>query len=111
MAPSCSNATAVPSSHPALGGRFDHGVLTAHVIGGERRSYRLAHGGNDVEVAERRFHHHDVSALGQVQLYLTQRLPQVAGVQLVAAPVAAAGDGDIDRFRNGPYSAEANLAA
>ena len=51
----------------ALGGGLDHGVLAGDVVGGHRQVEGRRGPRHDVEVAERRLHHDDVGALGQVE--------------------------------------------
>ena len=87
---------------PALGRRPDHGVLAAHVVRRHRHVDGRPHGGDDVEVGERRLHHHDVGALLDVLGHLDERLPHVAGILLVAPAVAAPGDGHVHRLPERP---------
>jgi hypothetical protein len=81
---------------PSLGRGLDHRVLAGHVVRGDGHVDSAA-AGDDVEVGERRLHHHHVGALGDVGADLGQRLARVARVLLVALAVAAAGDRDVDR--------------
>src|SRR5581483_7135925 len=78
------------------GGGLHHRVLAADVVGRDGKVEPLTHGADDVEVGQRRLDHQHVGALGDVELAFAQRLAHVAGVHLVAAPVAerrrAAGD-------------------
>ena len=67
-----------PVDPAPLGGRLDHGVLAAHVVGGHRHVDRPAHVGDDVEVGQRRLDHDDVGPLGDVEGHLGQRLAPVA---------------------------------
>ena len=83
------SSAAVPLVEPALrGGRLDHRVLAGDVVGGERQVEALARGADHVEVRQRRLDHDHVGALGDVELALAQRLADVGGIHLVAAPVA-----------------------
>ena len=92
MAVRCSSATASPSIQPLLGSRLDHRVLARHVVRRDRHVDLGAHCSDDVEVGERRLHHHHVGALGDVEAHLLERLAAVAPVLLVALAIAAAGD-------------------
>ena len=73
------------------GGGLHHRVLPAHVVGRERQVEAVAHGAKHVEVRKRGLHHQHVGAFGDVELAFAQRLAHVAGVELVAAPVAERG--------------------
>ncbi len=77
--------------HARRGRRLDHGILAADGVGGERHVEALARPPDDVEVRQRRLHHHDVGALLDVEGDLAQRLIGVRRVHLVAAAVAEPG--------------------
>ena len=98
----CSSATASPSIQPLLGRRLDHRVLAAHVVRRDRHVDLGPGPGDDVEVGERRLHHHHVGALGDVGVDLDERLAGVAPVLLVALAVAAADDLHVDRVAERP---------
>ena len=66
---------------------MDHGVLTAHLVGGERQSAGGAHRPDDVQVGQCRLDHDDVGSFGHVQLHFPKRLPPVRRVHLVLSPV------------------------
>jgi hypothetical protein len=73
---------------PAVrGGRFDHRVLARDLVGadgdGRGRGDLLQH----VEIGETGLDHHEVRALGDVELELAQRLTTVGRVLLVGAAV------------------------
>ena len=72
----------------ARAGRLDHRVLAAHLIRGGRLAEALFHLRDDVEIGQRRLHHDDVGALGDVDLDLAQRFLDVGRIHLVAAAVA-----------------------
>ena len=80
-----------------LGGCLDHRVLAGHVVGGQGHVDLGSGPGDDVEVGERRLHHHDVGPFAEVEADLLEGLAGVGGILLVALAVAAAGDGDVDR--------------
>ena len=82
---------------PAVGGRsLDHRVLPTDVVGGQRHVHFGLHGPDDVQVRQRRLHHHHVRALGQVGAHFQQcfALPPPP-VLLVGLAIATAGDGAI----------------
>ena len=60
---------------PAVGGGgLDHGVLAGDVVRRHRHVDRVADPAHDVEVGQRRLHHHDVGALGDVEQRLADAL-------------------------------------
>ena len=83
------SSAAVALVEPArLRRRLDHRVLARDVVRRERHVEPLARRADDVEVRQRGLDHDRVGALGDVELALAQRLADVGGIHLVAAPVA-----------------------
>ena len=70
------------------GGGLDHRIFAAHLVGEGRHPERVLHPRDDVEIGQARLDHHEVGALGEVELDLAQRLLDVGRVHLVAALVA-----------------------
>ena len=75
---------------PAVGGRrLDHRVLPRHVVRRNRDIDRVGDRSDDIEIADRRLHHHHVGALGDVELRLAHRLRRRPGrVLLVRRAIA-----------------------
>ncbi len=72
---------------PALSRGLHHRVLTGDVVGGHRHIGDLRDRPDDVEVGERRLHHHHIGPLGEVEGDLPNRLAGIRGIHLVAGPV------------------------
>ena len=72
----------------ALGGRLEHGVLAADVVGGDGHARRVLDAADDVQVGQRGLDHQDVGALVGVELGLAHGLERVGRVHLVALAVA-----------------------
>ncbi len=102
MAKSVSSDGGVPVDDAEGRGGGEHRVLPAHVVGRHWHVDRAAHLGQDVEVVQGGFHHHDVGALGEVQAHLGERFAAVRRVLLVVAAVAATGDLDADGLAERP---------
>ena len=83
------------------GGGLDHRILAAHLVGEGRHAERVLHSRDDVEIGQARLHHHEVGALGEVELDLAQRLVDVRRVHLVAALVALQPAERADRLAEG----------
>jgi hypothetical protein len=67
---------------------FHHRVLATHVVGGHREARLVLRAPQNVEVGERRLHHHDVGAFVDVGADLADRLVGVRRIHLVPGPVA-----------------------
>ena len=67
---------------------LDHRVLAADVVGGEWHRRRILDASDHVKVRERRFDHHDVGALLDIEQRLADGLVGVRRVHLVATAVA-----------------------
>ena len=67
MPVSASSTAARSSSRPCGGGRLDHRVLAADVVGGDRQLGRLADAADHVEVGQRGLDHEHVGALVLVE--------------------------------------------
>ena len=77
---------------PAVRGRgMDHGVLTAHLVGGKRERAGARTAPDDIQVGQRRLDHDDVGSFGHVQLHFPKRLPPVRRVHLILSPVPELG--------------------
>ena len=63
----CSSATAAPSIQPCSAAALIIAYSPRHVVRRDRHVDLGAHGGDDVEVGERRLHHHHVGAFGDVE--------------------------------------------
>ena len=87
------SSTAARSSRSGRGGRLDHRVLAADVVGGDRQARRLLDPADHVEVGQRRLDHDHVGALLDVEQRLAHGLVGVGGIHLVAAAVAERGRG------------------
>ena len=81
-----------------LGGRLHHGVLPAHVVGGEGHINPGGHLGDHVEIRQSRLHHHDVGSFGHVERHLAQGFASVPEVLLVGLAVPSPGDAHVDRL-------------
>ena len=83
-----SSTTRRSSIQPFMRCGLHHRVLAAHVVGGHRETGGVLRDAHDVQVGERRLHHHDVGALLDVGDDLAQRFVGVRRILLVAGPVA-----------------------
>src|SRR5579863_3106028 len=64
-----------PLVDPALRRRgLDQAVLARDLVGDDRDMYRLMNPADDVEVGAGGFHHHEIRALPDVELHLSQCL-------------------------------------
>src|SRR5258708_2357940 len=71
------------------GGRMlDHGIFAADLIREGRDRKGVLHPRDDVEIRKSGLHHHEVGALGKVELNLPQRLLNIGRIHLIAALVA-----------------------
>ena len=73
-----------------------HGVLATHVVRRQRHVHDRPGLGDDVQVGQRRLHHHHVGALVDVSHDLDDRLTGVGWVLLVSPAIATAHDLDVD---------------
>ena len=69
---------------------LQHRVLPADVIRRRRVTERLFDATDDVQVRQRRLHHHDVSALGEILLDFPERLASVGRIHLMRSAIAEA---------------------
>src|SRR6476659_6553830 len=56
------------------GGMLDHRVLAAHLVDEGGHPERVLHTGDDVKVRQAGLHHHEIGALGEIELDLPKGL-------------------------------------
>src|SRR5262249_30585495 len=71
-----------------LDGRFDHGILAAHMINSGRLSKPLTDSPEKVHIRQSRFYHHNVRSFIDIQCYLTQGFLGVSKIHLVRTAIA-----------------------
>ena len=86
-----SSSTRGSSSQPRAAGGLHHRVLARDVVGGDRHAETLLHAPDDVEVRERRLHHHDVGAFLRSAATSRSASSALAGSIWYAAAISEAG--------------------